>query len=86
VGFSIANIVSPQMFQAKDAPGYLPAKIAIVIANAAAIVVASVLRVLYGRRNAKVDRCGGSAGAELEERFMKDDKGKVSGDGFQYVY
>ncbi|PYI01480.1 MFS general substrate transporter [Aspergillus sclerotiicarbonarius CBS 121057] len=51
--FSIANIIGINT--------YLPAKITIVAVNAAAIMISSALRILYGVRNSRVDR-EGSAG------------------------
>lgn len=52
VGFSIANIIGPQTFQAKDAPQYLPAKITLFAVAGGAMVVSALLRVLYAYRNA----------------------------------
>jgi len=49
--FGIANIIGPQTFQAKDAPGYLPAKITIFGVAGGAMVVSVCLRLLYGARN-----------------------------------
>ena len=49
--FSIANIIGPQTFQAKDAPQYIPAKIVIFGVAGGAMVVSILLRVLYGVRN-----------------------------------
>ncbi|PWY81540.1 MFS general substrate transporter [Aspergillus sclerotioniger CBS 115572] len=77
-GFSIANIIGPQTFQARDAPGYLPAKITIVAVNAGAIVVSTMLRVVYGYRNARVD------GRSLEERLGSGSENQ--GSDFRYVY
>ncbi|KAL5335005.1 major facilitator superfamily domain-containing protein [Aspergillus crustosus] len=85
-GFSIANIIGPQTFQARNAPDYLPAKITIVVATAAAIVVATALRILYGRRNAKADKVGCAAKGYLEEKFMENREEQGGQDGFRYVY
>ncbi|GAB7356231.1 hypothetical protein MBLNU459_g7050t1 [Dothideomycetes sp. NU459] len=49
--FSVANIIGPQTYQARDAPGYTPAKITVLAVVAAAMVVVMALRVLYGFRN-----------------------------------
>ncbi|KAI4751058.1 major facilitator superfamily transporter [Aureobasidium sp. EXF-3400] len=49
--FGIANIIGPQTYQAKDAPGYLPAKITLLIVIASAVPITLALRVLYGHRN-----------------------------------
>ncbi|KAI0190893.1 putative allantoate permease [Xylaria flabelliformis] len=51
VGFGIANIIGPQTFLSWEAPGYISAKITIFAVNGAVIVVAIMLRVLYGWRN-----------------------------------
>jgi len=47
----VANIIGPQTYQAKDAPGYLPAKITVLAVVAAAMLVVCVLRIFYGFRN-----------------------------------
>ncbi|KAI2901854.1 hypothetical protein CBS11852_2420 [Aspergillus niger] len=84
-GFSIANIIGPQTFQSRDAPGYIPAKITIVAVNAGAIIISTTLRVVYGRRNARANRLGQAAGSRMEERLRseEDDEGVVD---FRYVY
>ena len=51
IGFSIANIIGPQTFQARDAPDYLPAKTTIFAVAGGAMVVSILLRLLYGFRN-----------------------------------
>ncbi|KAE8377509.1 major facilitator superfamily domain-containing protein [Aspergillus bertholletiae] len=66
--FSIANIIGPQTFQARDAPAYIPAKITIVAVNAGAIVISTTLRVLYGLRNARADRFGTPARSRMESK------------------
>ncbi|KAL3442376.1 MFS general substrate transporter [Aspergillus insuetus] len=78
--FSIANIIGPQTFQARDAPGYTPAKITLVAVNAAAFIVSTALRVLYGRRNARADRVGGPARSRMEIRLAdkrRDEEGEA---------
>ncbi|RAK76908.1 MFS general substrate transporter [Aspergillus fijiensis CBS 313.89] len=86
-GFSIANIIGPQTFQARDAPGYIPAKITIVAVNAGAIVISTTLRGVYGRRNARAERLGQSAGSHMERRLEGAGVG-AGGEGvdFRYVY
>ncbi|EYE89968.1 MFS general substrate transporter [Aspergillus ruber CBS 135680] len=86
-GFSIANIIGPQTFQAKDAPQYIPAKITIVAVNAAAIIVSTALRIVYGRRNSTADRLGTPARSSIESRLTK--KGEVQDvhdESFRYVF
>jgi len=45
--FSIGNIIGPQTFQARDAPAYHPAKIAVLATQAGAAVVIFVLYLYY---------------------------------------
>ncbi|KAF9894469.1 hypothetical protein FE257_007972 [Aspergillus nanangensis] len=88
-GFSIANIIGPQTFQARDAPAYIPAKITIVAVNGAAILVSTSLRVIYGRRNARADRLGKPARSAMEEKMShgREGHGDVHDDvDFRYVY
>jgi hypothetical protein len=49
--FGVANIIGPQTYRAKDAPGYLPAKITVLAVVAAAMALVVALRALYGFRN-----------------------------------
>ena len=49
--FSVGNIIGPQTFQARDAPDYHPAKIAVLATQAAAAVVAFVLYLYYSWQN-----------------------------------
>lgn len=51
IGFSIANIIGPQTFQAKDAPDYIPAKITVFGVCGGSILVSIATRILYGVRN-----------------------------------
>ncbi|KAF5638077.1 allantoate transport [Fusarium sp. NRRL 52700] len=53
VGFSIANIIGPQTFQAKDAPSFIPAKITVFCVCGGSVVVTILTRILYGLRNRK---------------------------------
>lgn len=60
--FSIGNIIGPQTFQARDAPEYRPAKIAVLATQAAAGLMAVVLFAYYmwenKRRDARDARTG----------------------------
>jgi hypothetical protein len=53
VGFSLASIIGPQTFQAKDVPNYLPAKIIIFRVAGGDIVTSVLLRLLYEKRYRK---------------------------------
>lgn len=49
--FSIGNIIGPQTFQAKDAPNFYPAKIAVLVTQGGAAVFAIILRFYYSWQN-----------------------------------
>ncbi|KAI0431068.1 putative allantoate permease [Xylaria sp. FL1042] len=51
VGYGIGNIISPQTFLSREAPGFITAKITIFAASGAVIVLAAMLWLLYGWRN-----------------------------------
>lgn len=51
----MGNIIGPQTFQAKDAPGYRPAKIAVMATQAGGAVVAGLLGLYYVWANMKKD-------------------------------
>lgn len=70
---------------------YIPAKITVVAVNAAAIVVSTALRIMYGRRNTTADRLGTPARSLIEARLTE--KGDVQDvqnvhvdENFRYVY
>ena len=56
--FSVGNIIGPQTFQARDAPGYRPAKVAVLATQGGAAVVTVGLFWFYvwenGRRGARL--------------------------------
>ncbi|KAF3901969.1 Sialin [Orbilia brochopaga] len=54
--FSIGNIIGPQTFQAKDAPNYFPAKVAVLSTQAAGALFAILLRFYYIYENKRRDR------------------------------
>lgn len=88
MAFSIANIIGPQTFQARDAKsGYFPAKITLVATTSAAIVVAMSLRLLYGYRNRRADQLGEPAMSHVEASAVR---GRISVDfadpGYRYAY
>ncbi|PVI08311.1 major facilitator superfamily transporter [Periconia macrospinosa] len=51
IAYTVGNIISPQTFQAKDAPRYLPAKISIVILYFLITVDLFIMRWVFVRRN-----------------------------------
>ena len=83
MGFGIANIIGPQTFRAEQAPGYIDAKITIFGVNGGAIVVAVLLRLLYGHRNAKKSSLEvEKIDVAPEEQEMTD----MTNPAFRYVY
>lgn len=54
--FAIGSIIGPQTFRAKDAPQYIPAKIAALATQAGAVFVAVIIRIYYGFQNKRKDR------------------------------
>jgi hypothetical protein len=88
VAFSIANIIGPQTFQQKDAKSnYYPARVTLVATTASAIVVAVLLRILYGYRNVRAERLGEPAMSHIEATAVR---GRTSVDfadpGYRYAY
>lgn len=83
--FSIGNIIGPQTFQARDAPEYRPAKIAVLATQAAAAVLSVVLFVYYRWQNRQRDQKKGA-----EENSFDDTKWAGLTDrenpSFRYVY
>ena len=55
IAYTIGNIISPQTFQSKDAPRYLPAKISIVIIYVLITIDLFLMRWLFVRRNRQRD-------------------------------
>ncbi|KIW87850.1 uncharacterized protein Z519_11434 [Cladophialophora bantiana CBS 173.52] len=55
IAYTVRNIISPQTFQAKDAPRYVPAKVSIVILYFLITADLYLIRIVYVRRNKKRD-------------------------------
>ncbi|KAJ7764623.1 major facilitator superfamily domain-containing protein [Mycena maculata] len=49
--FSVGNIIGPQLFQPKDAPQFIPAKIILLVTQITTAMIAAALRLYYGRQN-----------------------------------
>lgn len=88
--FSIGNIIGPQTFQAKDAPEYRPAKIAVLATQAAAAGVAVVLFAYYVWENKRRDARKAASGEMYDDDASHEtawagltDKENKS---FRYVY
>lgn len=87
--FSVGNIIGPQTFQAKDAPNYRPAKLAVMGTQAGCAAVTVVLYGYYRWQNARRDRKRGEVQTG-EEAFMSKEAwntGTDREDGeFRYSY
>jgi len=66
--FAIGNIISPQTFQARDAPEYRPAKITVMATQAGSAVTVFALFVYYVWQNRKRGLL--ATKGESEDRFM----------------
>ncbi|KAK8028500.1 hypothetical protein PG991_005556 [Apiospora marii] len=93
IAFSIANIIGPQTFQSREAPGYISAKITILATNGAAIFVTILLRIIYGRRNrqtekAREEQLAAVARGDTAVESLIDDEDLTDrkNPAFRYVY
>ncbi|EAW08963.1 putative MFS transporter [Aspergillus clavatus NRRL 1] len=89
--FSVGNIIGPQTFQARDAPDYRPAKIAVLATQAGASVLSVVLFLYYVWENKRRDRQQSVTANGGEEQLAQDET-KWAGltdrenKNFRYVY
>lgn len=87
-----ACIIGPQTFRPKDAPEYIPAKIVVFVVTGLGIVVAILLRLLYGvrnHRNAAARRAALDAIARGEVRateVLNEEETDLKNDKFVYMY
>ncbi|KFY57449.1 hypothetical protein V496_06418 [Pseudogymnoascus sp. VKM F-4515 (FW-2607)] len=88
--FSIGNIIGPQTFQARDAPAYRPAKIAVMASQGGGAVVAIVLFGYYVWVNKQKDKrqaiAGGPASAAGDEKILWENLTDKENPNFRYVY
>lgn len=56
MAFCIGCLIGPQLFQAKDAPGYTPAKVVLCVFLAGAFVLSILLRFIVARENKRRDK------------------------------
>ena len=96
--FGVGNIIGPQTFQARDAPGYIPAKIVVLATQAAAAGVAGGLFSYYLWANRRKDKAmrsgtevvaadqGGPRDIEGTEQRLWEDRTDKENEMFRYVY
>jgi hypothetical protein len=87
---AIGSLIAPQTFQARDAPEYKPAKIAVMATQAASVGVCAIMFVYYLWQNRRKERqqaqrdAGASEMQHVEDLWGNlTDKGNVS---FRYSY
>ena len=81
--FSVGNIIGPQTFQARDAPQFVPAKIAVLATQAAGALVAVLLFAYYVWENRRRDARFGKVEAAKRSWENVTDRENES---FRYVY
>ena len=89
LSFGIGNIVGPLTFQAKEAPGYHTAKLALMCCWAVTLPITIGLRVYYGVVNTKRDKAVGTlVGSEEDVSAAKGFAGLTDKQNkdFRYTY
>ena len=86
--FSVGNIIGPQTFQAKDAPGYRPAKTIVMATQSAGAFVTVILFGYYVWANRQKDRKHGGE-SDADSMSVEDVWGNLTDNAnpkFRYVY
>ena len=87
--FSVGNIIGPQTFQARDAPDFIPAKIAVLATQSGGALIAVVLFCYYVWANARKDAVNPPEFLNLEprsEQELRVDRTNKENPRFRYVY
>lgn len=88
--FSVGNIIGPQTFQARDAPDYRPAKIAVMATQGGAAVLAVVLFGYYSLENRRKERRQSldtsSPVSTGDEKILWENLTDKQNPTFRYVY
>jgi H+/gluconate symporter-like permease len=84
--FSVGNIIGPQTFQARDAPGYRPAKIIVLATQAAAAVVTVILFLYYRWENRRRDQRQGPVNEALVDELKWAGLTDKENPCFRYAY
>ncbi|EGW33990.1 allantoate permease [Spathaspora passalidarum NRRL Y-27907] len=83
IGFSVACIIGPQLFQAYSAPGYHPAKIVILVTQCACVPITLAIGWLCKKENEKRDA---EPVQELPENFEFLDLTDMENKHFRYTF
>lgn len=84
--FSVGNIIGPQTFQARDAPQFIPAKIAVLVTQAAGAAVSCALFAYYRFANARKDSREKTMAEISVEKSQWDNLTDKENAKFRYVY
>ncbi|KAJ5952343.1 uncharacterized protein N7479_010756 [Penicillium vulpinum] len=84
--FSVGNIIGPQTFQTHDAPGYQPAKIAVLATQAAAAVLSVMLLLYYKWQNSYRDQTKGRVDESRANETRWAGLTDKQNPSFRYVY
>ncbi|KAJ5689814.1 hypothetical protein N7462_004206 [Penicillium macrosclerotiorum] len=84
--FSVGNIIGPQTFQARDAPEYQPAKIAVLATQAAAAVISVVLFFYYLWQNRRRDQARGTVDEAMVDETKWAGLTDQENPSFRYAY
>ncbi|KAH3671335.1 hypothetical protein OGAPHI_000558 [Ogataea philodendri] len=85
LGFGLANILGPQSYRAADKPEYLPAKISMLATQAATILIAAIITLIYYLRNKSRE----SEKRDLDSQEIEDaylNKTDFENRSFKYLY
>lgn len=89
MAFCIGNLIGPQLFQQKDAPGYTPAKIVLLVFLAGAFCLSLLLRVVVVHENRRRDKLQNREEprlAEEHEDILAKDLTDRENPTFRYIY
>lgn len=87
--FSVGNIIGPQTFQARDAPDFIPAKIAVLATQSGGALIAVMLFCYYVWANRRKDIANPPDFSSLESRSEQEmwvDRTDKENPRFRYVY
>lgn len=84
--FSVGNIIGPQTFQAKDAPRFIPAKIAVLATQAAGAGVTIVLFLYYRWANSQKEKRDVASSEVDSDKTHWDNLTDKENVKFRYVY
>lgn len=85
IGYCVGNLIGPQTFRASDAPGYVPAKVSMLVLFCIAISLNAVLMWVNARENRLRDEEGSIATPEQLEKIQCQDLTDKQNRFFRYA-